>query len=244
MNKSNSPKGPCEYRDCPDASSVRGLCKTHYDKSRRGGLIEVVKTPRGLTTTCYFSSCNNKSKARGLCPGHREQEKLGKTLSPLRKRRKKSEIGGPCGFPECIRVDEVAGLCGVHYRQHWRNGQMNRILSDFVDPDDPLTWSVFRKHKSGYVYLIATVRGERVHKAEHRVVMEKLMGRKLRRGKTVHHKNGVRDDNRPENLELWSHSHPYGQRVEDKVKWAEELLAIYSPSSLTAGIVEKYFPRG
>lgn len=62
---------------------------------------------------------------------------------------------------------------------------------------------------------------------EHVFVMAEHIGRALIKGETVHHKNGIKNDNRIENLELWSNSHPYGQRIEDKVQWCKEFLALY-----------------
>jgi hypothetical protein len=67
--------------------------------------------------------------------------------------------------------------------------------------------------------------GERI--AEHRYVMGQLLGRPLTTNEHVHHINGEKGDNRPENLELWITNHPRGIRFADanKSRKNEERLA-------------------
>jgi hypothetical protein len=91
---------------------------------------------------------------------------------------------------------------------------------------------VIRNPGRGYVRWQWDYNGKTVSVNEHQIVMEGVLGRPLLPGENVHHKNGVRNDNRPENLELWSVRQPPGQRVEDKTVWAIEWLRIYAPEAL------------
>jgi hypothetical protein len=80
-------------------------------------------------------------------------------------------------------------------------------------------------HKGGYV-------------GEHTMVMSEMLGRPLYPDERVHHKNNIKTDNRPENLELWTVGHPTGARVCDALAWAQELIERYAPNDVGAKNME------
>lgn len=57
------------------------------------------------------------------------------------------------------------------------------------------------------------------HVREHVLVMENIIGRFLLPGENVHHKNGIRSDNRGDNLELWVKPQAAGQRIDDLISF-------------------------
>ncbi len=92
-------------------------------------------------------------------------------------------------------------------------------------------WKGGRIKKGSYILVRCNDDTGRRYVAEHRAVMADHLERELLSSETVHHKR-EKTNNNIENLELWSSSHPTGQRVSDLIEWAEELLRLYAPERL------------
>jgi hypothetical protein len=114
---------------------------------------------------------------------------------------------------------EKASLRRGENSHSWRGG-IKKCSSGYVliyCPNHPRAQIPGGKNKRAGGYVL-----------EHILVMEKILGRYLLKGENVHHKNGVRDDNREDNLELWVTMQPSGQRPSDLVQYAREILLRYA----------------
>lgn len=130
--------------------------------------------------------------------------------APVKPHRKKGEPPYPCVIPGCVNLRRTAdGLCPMHYHRQ-KTGSLPMEAPKTIRGGGWIDRAGYRKLR----------RNGRIT-TEHRVVMEGLLGRPLEKFESVHHKNGVKLDNRPENLELWVgwSTQPKGQRVEDLVEF-------------------------
>ena len=173
--------------------------------------------------TCSFEACGRPLKAKGLCFPHYMQKRRGQELRPVGSPR--LEEPQPCLISGCPHPAKSLGLCNTHNEQRRQGREVGPV--QVRARGEGKGW----KNDQGYIVLARPDHpnaGKKGLILEHRYVMSALLGRPLRPGENVHHKNGVRDDNRPENLELWIVSQPSGQRLDEVLAWVVYLSETYS----------------
>jgi len=172
---------------------------------------------------CEADGCSTPIHAKGFCEMH--YYRLLRNNDPTITKRV-SRYNDICKttYPDGARCSKRAYCkyyCKKHYFAFKRHGD------PLIDKTKKVTKNsykmVFRPEhpnstKDGYIL-------------EHRLIMSQHLGRPLVEGENVHHKNGDRRDNRIENLELWSEVQPSGQRIEDKLRWAYEIIDLYGTLS-------------
>lgn len=163
---------------------------------------------------CYWASDSRANHARAL---NRSRFPEGKTPVPCLE----------CGKQTMRTASKVGktNFCSRDCMYAYRRGEGKSFINSYgyIVVGTPIDYPGARANGSRSGQIL-----------EHRKVMQDMLGRPLLDSENVHHINGVRTDNRPENLELWSRSQPAGQRVEDKVAWARAILEQYGDLYPTA----------
>jgi hypothetical protein len=166
----------------------------------------------GVSSRRIKTNSDNRKQVWGLCPDCRQGRWVDKTNEDGTSQYRCSS----CAAKKCsITSKEIAYKKSLQNIPYSKTTDKCGYVQIWIPASDPYCGDGDNR---------PTTSGMRV--AEHRYVMAKHLGRMLTAYENVHHKNGVRDDNRIENLELWSKPQPCGQRVDDLiVGWMNEMPA-------------------
>jgi HNH endonuclease len=212
------------------------LCDKVFTPNRRDriycsrecqGRAHTKRQREAISVPCSVDGCEGKPIAGlkdGLCGMHyARRRKTGSVGAPEKRQGGRFGIA-PCSVDGCKRKYYANDLCSLHYNRKHRTGEVGPVdVTKAADGEGS-------RHLTddGYWRIQFYSGGKRRAILEHRQVMETVLGRELRSFEEVHHRNGIRHDNVPSNLELWTKPQPSGQRPEDLVAWVldnyEELV--------------------
>ena len=150
-----------------------------------------------MAQKCSVSECVKSQSCRGYCGTH--YSRYLRTGDPLGLKRPRYS-GIICKINGCKSVAEDNFMCGKHAQRVRRYGDPN-----YLTPESERIMRL-REAQPTLGKLKRTTYKKYLGRHEHRVVAEKMLGRKLRKGEIVHHKDHNKHNNSPENLEVMTQS--------------------------------------
>jgi hypothetical protein len=178
-----------------------------------------------MMNLCKIEGCAGTARKLGWCIFHYDRNRrLGDPLAGGPRRVPPGALGA-CEVDGCDGKATARKLCVKHYYKLKKYG--DPLGGKFSHSPEKRNWHINHqgyvvryepkgKHSqpNGYVY-------------QHRYLMGEFLGRRLLKSENVHHINGNKADNRMENLELWISAQPAGQRVQDLLDFAREIISTY-----------------